>query len=82
MLATEKKISTILIDEKDTPSKISMIAPGLGVVYSGMSPDARILVTKGRKSAQAYWQVHNEYPSALQLVTELAAIMQEYTQSG
>jgi 20S proteasome subunit alpha 2 len=82
VLATERKVSTILIDETDTPSKISMIAPGLGVVYSGMGPDARVLVSKARKSAQGYWQIHKEWPTALQLVKELAAIMQEYTQSG
>ena len=82
VLATERKISTLLIDENDTPTKISLIAPGLGLVYSGMGPDARVLVSKGRKLAQIYWQIHKEWPTALQLVKELAAVMQEYTQSG
>ena len=82
VLATERKISTLLIDENDTPTKISLIAPGLGLVYSGMGPDARVLVSKGRKLAQSYWQIHKEWPTALQLVKELASVMQEYTQSG
>ena len=59
-----------------------MIAPGLGLVYSGIGPDARVLVSKARKSAQSYWQIHKEWPTALQIVKDLAGIMQEYTQSG
>ena len=52
------------------------------MVYSGMGPDARLLVSKARKAAQQYLQVYREYPTTLQLVREVAAVMQEYTQSG
>jgi 20S proteasome subunit alpha 2 len=81
VLATEKKAPSSLVDPVSL-GKISLIAPGLGMVYSGMGPDARVLVDKARKSAQAYWQIYREWPTAQQLVREVAAIMQEFTQSG
>ena len=37
--------------------KVSVICPNIGIVYSGMGPDFRVLVTRARKSAQAYWKV-------------------------
>ena len=52
------------------------------MVYSGMGPDARVLVSKGRKIAQEYFQTYHEYPSVKQLVKNVATVMQEYTQSG
>ncbi|CEH12025.1 20s proteasome subunit [Ceraceosorus bombacis] len=52
------------------------------MVYSGMGPDFRVLVSKARKSAQAYWKIYGEYPPTRVLVQELASVMQEATQSG
>ena len=37
--------------------RVSVVCPNIGIVYSGMSPDFRILVARARKSAQAYWKV-------------------------
>ena len=48
VIATEKKVPTILVDES-TVQKIAMVTPHTGVVYSGMGPDARVLVRKSRK---------------------------------
>ena len=81
VLAAEKKTPSPLV-EPESMNKIAHIAPGLGLVYSGMGPDSRVLIAKARKSAQAYWQVYREWPTALQLVKELATVMQEFTQSG
>lgn len=47
-----------------------------------MGPDARILIMKARKSAQVYKLKYGKYPTALSLVKELAAVMQDSTQSG
>jgi hypothetical protein len=33
--------------------KISVITPNIGVAYSGMGPDSRLLVRRARKQAQA-----------------------------
>lgn len=81
VLATEKKLPSPLV-EPDSAAKISLVAPGLGLVYSGMGPDARVLVGKARKAAQSYWMERHQWPCALHLVKELASVMQEFTQSG
>ncbi len=59
-----------------------MICQNIGLVYSGMGPDARILVDKARKAAQEYIRVYMESPPVFMLVKEVAAIMQDATQSG
>lgn len=51
VIATEKKLRSTLIDE-ETVQKISILTPNIGVAYSGMGPDSRLLVRKARKSAQ------------------------------
>eukprot|EP01119_Soliformovum_irregulare_P008109 TRINITY_DN20_c0_g1_i2.p1 TRINITY_DN20_c0_g1~~TRINITY_DN20_c0_g1_i2.p1 ORF type:complete len:235 (+),score=56.31 TRINITY_DN20_c0_g1_i2:88-792(+) len=80
VLATEKKLPP-LMDEASI-SKVSMITENIGMVYSGMGPDSRVLVRKGRKKAQAYFRTYKEHISTAALVKELASIMQEFTQSG
>lgn len=51
VIATEKKQRSTLVDES-TVQKISLLTPNIGVAYSGMGPDSRILVRKARKQAQ------------------------------
>merc|ERR1712070_920143 len=48
----------------------------------GMGPDFRVLVTKARKEAAKYFHVYHENIPVLQLVRKVAAVMQEFTQSG
>ena len=81
VIATEKKSSSILIDDSMI-DKVSVICPNIGIVYSGMGPDFRVLVGKARKSAQAYWKVYGEYPPTKVLTQEIANIMQQATHSG
>jgi 20S proteasome subunit alpha 2 len=81
VIATEKKTSSILIDDS-VIEKVAVISPNIGIVYSGMGPDFRILVTKARKSAQAYWKIYGEYPPTRVLTQEIATVMQQATQSG
>lgn len=78
VIATEKKLPSILVDES-TVQKIAMLSPNIGVVYSGMGPDYRVLVRKARKTAQAYYRLYNEHIPVAQLVRETAAVMQEFT---
>ena len=52
VLATEKKLRSTLIDES-TVKKISVVSPNIGLAYSGMGPDSRLLVRRARKQAQA-----------------------------
>lgn len=81
VIATEKKLPSVLVDES-TVQKISVLSPNIGVVYSGMGPDYRVLVRKARKTAQVYESLYHENIPVAQLVRETAAVMQEFTQSG
>nr|AFK45110.1 unknown [Medicago truncatula] len=82
VLATEKKSSTPLIDPSSS-SKVSLITPNIGMVYSGMGPDYRVLVDKARKVSHTnYKRIYNEYPPTRILVQDVARVMQEATQSG
>ncbi|GAX82482.1 hypothetical protein CEUSTIGMA_g9909.t1 [Chlamydomonas eustigma] len=81
VIATEKKLPSVLVDEA-TVQKIQMVSPNIGVVYSGMGPDFRVLVRKARKTAQSYQTLYKENIPVAQLVRETAAVMQEFTQSG
>ncbi|PGG98383.1 hypothetical protein AJ79_08891 [Helicocarpus griseus UAMH5409] len=82
VLATEKKSSSPLIDPPSL-SKVSLITPDIGMVYSGMGPDYRVLVDKARKTSHtAYKRIYNEYPPTRILVQDVARVVQEATQSG
>ena len=82
MLATEKKSASTLIDPSSL-SKVSLITPNVGMVYSGMGPDYRVLVDKARKVSHTnYKRIYNEYPPTRILVQDVARVMQEATQSA
>ncbi|KAM0791666.1 Proteasome subunit alpha type-2 [Microbotryomycetes sp. NB124-2] len=81
VIATSKKTPSPLVDDSML-EKVAMVCPNIGVVYSGMGPDYRVLVAKARKLAQAYWKIYGEYPSTRVMVGEIANVMQEATQSG
>ncbi|KAK4146462.1 nucleophile aminohydrolase [Dichotomopilus funicola] len=82
VLATEKKSSSPLADPSSL-SKISLVTPNIGMVYSGMGPDYRVLVDRARKvSHTGYKRIYNEYPPTRILVQDVARVMQEATQSG
>jgi len=81
VIATEKKLPSILIEEASV-QKIATVSDNVGVVYSGMGPDARVLVGKSRQQAEKYYKTYHESIPINQLVREIASVMQEYTQSG
>lgn len=78
VIATEKKLRSSLVDET-TVQRISTLTPNIGVAYSGMGPDSRVLVRKARKQAQAYYQLYKEQIPVAQLCREVATVMQEFT---
>lgn len=80
VVATENKRKSLLYET--TVEKVQKITPNIGMVYSGMGPDYRLLVRKARKEAAQYQlKFEEDIPTAL-LVQEVASVMQEYTQSG
>lgn len=81
VLATEKKVPTALMDEKSV-MKVEHFSDSVGVVFAGMVPDFRVVLDKGRKQAAQYHRLYKAPMPAAQLVREVAAVMQEFTQSG
>lgn len=81
VLATEKKLPTTLIDPSSL-QKIATITDHVGIVYSGMGPDARVIVNKARKEAESYYRIYKERIPVVRLVARIATVMQEFTQSG
>ena len=81
VIATEKKMPSILVDDTAL-HKVTKLVNTVGMVYSGMGPDSRVLMTRGRKEAQKYFLTYHENIPTKELVRRLARIMQEYTQSG
>jgi len=81
VLATENKQKSILYEEHSV-DKVEMITDHIGMVYSGMGPDYRLLVRQARKMAQNYYLTYREPIPTAQLVQRVATVMQEYTQSG
>ncbi|XP_073997725.1 proteasome subunit alpha type-2-like [Rhodnius prolixus] len=81
VLATENKYKSILYEEH-TIRKVEIITDHIGMVYSGMGPDYRLLVKRARKMAQQYKLIYGERIPTPQLVQRVAMVMQEYTQSG
>lgn len=79
-LAAEKKLPP-LVDETSY-QKIAEITDHIGLVYAGMGPDSRVLVKRARKIAQQYFRTYGESIPVKELVREVAAVMQEFTQSG
>ncbi|XP_003384925.1 PREDICTED: proteasome subunit alpha type-2-like [Amphimedon queenslandica] len=81
VIAVEKKQKSPLY-ENHSINKVEPINSKIGMVYSGMGPDFRLLVRKARKIAVKYEYTYHESIPVSQLVQKVAAVMQEYTQSG
>merc|ERR1719197_27537 len=62
--------------------KIEQLTDNIGVVYSGMGPDSRVLVKKARKYAQQYFRQYGVPVPLSQTVRHLASVMQQFTQRG
>ncbi|CAM0141813.1 Proteasome subunit alpha type-2 [Umbelopsis sp. WA50703] len=81
VIATEKKSASTLIDDSSI-EKVTVICDSIGMVYSGMGPDYRLLVNRARKYAQQYKQMYMENPPTRILVEQIARVMQDYTHRG
>lgn len=93
VVAAEKKVTNSIIDET-TLHKAERISDHLGCVYagkkknfqifffSGMPADFRIILARARKEAAIYERTYSEPIPTVQLVKTVAAIFQEFTQSG
>lgn len=53
VLASEKKINSVLIDEESL-QKIALLSENIGALYAGLGPDFRVLCKKSRKISMTY----------------------------
>lgn len=81
MIATENKHKSVLYEEHSV-HRVEKITNHIGIVYSGMGPDYRLLVKQARKIAQSYYLIYQDAIPVAQLVQRVATLMQEYTQTG
>ncbi|KAJ1922221.1 Proteasome subunit alpha type-2 [Mycoemilia scoparia] len=81
VIATKISDESALVDN-DSLEHVAIICDNIGMVYSGLSPDFRVLVAKARKIAQEYKLDMGEYPPATILVKKIASVCQEFTQMG
>ncbi|XP_013107154.1 proteasome subunit alpha type-2 [Stomoxys calcitrans] len=81
VIATENKHKSSLYEEHSV-NRVEMVTGHIGMIYSGMGPDYRLLVKQARKLAQNYYLTYKEPIPVAQLVQRVAALMQEYTQTG
>mmetsp|Transcript_21578 Transcript_21578/g.38114 ORF Transcript_21578/g.38114 Transcript_21578/m.38114 type:complete len:237 (+) Transcript_21578:226-936(+) len=80
VLATSRKVPE-LVDLTDF-HKINSVSENVGVVYSGVGPDYRVLLKRARKHAQAYYRKYLDRIPTAELARGVAQVMQEYTQAG
>lgn len=80
VLATSKKLSPLV--DSENVHKIHKVTNGIGVVYAGMGPDYRVLLSRARKRAQVYYRKYQDDIPCLQLTRQTAQVMQEFTQQG
>ena len=78
VIATCKKPHPLMLSDV----KIVPISHNIGMTYSGMGTDFRVLVDKVRKMCVEYKLQYLQDPPVHVLVDRLSALMQEYTQSG
>lgn len=82
VLATEKKMPNALV-KTESFNKVELLTPDIGVTYSGMNPDFRVLVDQSRRLSHSnYKYIYNQYPPVKILTSYIAKNMQEATQSG
>ena len=81
VIATEKKATTILVDE-DSYQKVQNISDHIGCVYAGIGPDYFSVLKKARKDCIKYEQIYRDKISVHLLAKSVAELMQEYTQLG
>eukprot|EP00915_Cephaloidophora_sp_WS-2016_P006235 GHVH01008214.1.p1 GENE.GHVH01008214.1~~GHVH01008214.1.p1 ORF type:complete len:236 (+),score=26.68 GHVH01008214.1:188-895(+) len=76
----DKKLTALM--DPESFQKCVQIDEHVGMTYSGMPADFRVVLSKARKEAHAYKLRYAEPIPIQVLVSTLADIMQEYTQSG
>ena len=80
VLASEKKALSPLVDMSSI-QKVFIVDDHIGMTYSGLAPDSRVLVQEARSVCAGYRMQFSEEMPVLQLVRELGKIYQDSTQA-
>ncbi|CUG08570.1 proteasome alpha 2 subunit, putative [Bodo saltans] len=81
VIAAEKKVGSALVDTGSI-QKVFALDEHVGCTYSGIGPDARVLIDVARRECQVYRLTYQEAIPVGQLVRAIASVYQDYTQSG
>lgn len=80
VLASLKKLSPLI--DKAKVHKVQNVCDTIGITYSGLQPDFRIVFSKAVHLAEDYKDVYGRYPFVDVFVTEFSQVIQEHTQKG
>lgn len=62
--------------------KIHNVCDTIGITYSGLQPDFRVMFIKAVQLVEMYKDIYGRYPFVDVFVTEFSQIIQEHTQKG
>jgi 20S proteasome subunit alpha 2 len=74
--------SDITVSDTSFTSRIFIINNKIGIAGAGLYPDLKLIIKRARRQAKLFQSSFGEEISVRQLTKELAAFMQEFTQSG
>ncbi|KAM0676740.1 Proteasome subunit alpha type-2 [Binucleata daphniae] len=78
VLSSLKKFPKLV--EKEKMHKVNKICTNIGITYSGLTPDYRIIYENACVLVEGYKQVYGRYPYIDIFVHNLSRVLQEYTQ--
>jgi 20S proteasome subunit alpha 3 len=82
VMAAEKRITSKLLDIRETSEKMYKIDDHVAVVVAGITSDANILINYCRLAAQRYKYKYQEPQPLEQLIVDVCDLKQGYTQFG
>nr|UXY88034.1 proteasome A-type subunit-like protein [Cryptomonas curvata] len=74
--------SDITVSDTSFTSRIFIINNKIGIAGAGLYPDLKLIIKRARRQAKLFQSSFGEEISTRQLTKELAAFIQEFTQSG
>ncbi|KCZ76827.1 hypothetical protein H311_02169 [Anncaliia algerae PRA109] len=80
VLASLKQFSPLV--DKEKVRKVFKVCDSIGITYSGLQPDFRIVYEEASKLVEDYKDVYGRYPFVDVFTSYLSRVLQEYTQKG
>lgn len=80
VIGSLKQFSSLI--DKENVFKVTQIADTIGMTYSGLQSDYRIMSEKACRIGEEYKDVYGRYPFVDVFVAHFSQVIQEYTQKG